>query len=181
MGLCSVWRGCLPLRRGVGLGDWGLGRWARAWTMTASKAGGRSETPRGVTINLRNLEAWRSKGWLQTSKKDGVALGVGVGLGLHGEIVVLMECAELGSNLAVTSSSKLGSEISALVTHLPRGGIWRQGMAFSPGWSMDWNSEERSSKWHALRLSCCEDHEGGRRLWRRLGWGGRSLQRGRRR
>lgn len=110
-------------RRGMGLGDWGLGRWARAWTMTASKAGGRSETPRGVTINLRNLEAWRSKGWLQTSKKDGVALGVGVGLGLHGEIVVFMECAELGSNLAVTSSSKLGSEISALVTHLPRGGI----------------------------------------------------------
>lgn len=92
--------------------------------MTASKAGERSETPRGVTINLRNLEAWRSKGWLQTSKKkDGVALGVGVGLGLHGEIVVLMECAELGSNLAVTSSSKLGSGISALVTHLPRGGI----------------------------------------------------------
>lgn len=56
-------------------------------------------------------------------KKYGVGLGVGVGLGLHGEVVVLLECAELGSNLAVTLSSKLGSGISALVTHLPRGGI----------------------------------------------------------
>lgn len=64
------------------MGDWGLGRWARAWILTASKAGERSETPRGVTINLRNLEAWRSKGWLQTSKKRWCGVRSGSGLGV---------------------------------------------------------------------------------------------------